>query len=615
MEQDYLRLIVGILLVGVGMQWLAWRYHLPAIVLLSLSGIVVGPVLGLVNPVVDFGSAFRPMIMIAVCIILFEGGLHLNYHELHQAGKIVQRLVTIGAFLAWVLTSGAAHFIGGMDWIVSLVFGAILVVTGPTVIMPLLRQARLNNKVSNILKWEGILNDPIGALLAVLVFEVMVAAGQGITVMVFFLGAVLTDVFLGYVMGNLLAEAFHRGIIPEFLKGPLLFTTVLTTYWLANQFQEEGGLVTVTVLGMTMANLGMENIDEIRRFKEQLTILFVSAIFVMLTATLRVEHIQAMGVRDFLFVITLLFVIRPLSVWISTLGTGLNWRELLLIGWIAPRGVVAVAVSGLFAQHMMHHGHAEAARLIPLSFAIVFATVLSHGFSIGWLGRLLGLSSQEKNKILVVGASSWSVQLCIALKNGEIPVLLADKVQNHLWSAREEEVPIYYGELLSEDAESHIDIKSFSSMLVLTDDNSYNALLSMQYQHEFGRSGIYQIWDRDFHHSEGMQIRNTTHGKRFLSEELGFEQIEELFYSGWRFAVIDSYDYVDRLEVKDFSKGVILMALVDEREQFIWNSPGMGFDPAQARKLVVFASQERLDFFGLNGSEKNNLIELKEPAV
>ncbi len=313
MHHDLTLALALVAALGIGAQWVAWRLHQPTIVLLLIVGLLAGPVFGWLHPSRDFGALLHPIIRLGVAIILFEGGLNLHLHELREAATGVKRLVSVGVMLSWVLGSLAARFIGGLSWPVALVFGAITVVTGPTVITPLLRHARLNRRPASYLKWEGIINDPVGALLAVVVFQYFISSGAQASFPAVAAGLVLALVAaaaLGVGSGMLLAGALGRGYVPEFLKGPVLFAAVLLIYIVANRVQAEAGLLAVTVFGITLGNRHLASIEEIRRYKEYMTVLLVSAVFVVLTADFDPAVLGRLDWRSVALLAALVFAVR-----------------------------------------------------------------------------------------------------------------------------------------------------------------------------------------------------------------------------------------------------------------------------------------------------------------
>lgn len=533
---DFITLVAFIGILGIGSQYLAWRLNLPAIVLMSLAGLIAGPVLGVLNPAQDFGIYLQPLISIAVAIILFEGGLTLNFKELQHAGRAVMRLVIPGVPLAWALGSAAAYYLGGLSWPVAILFAGIMVVTGPTVILPLLRQAKLSATPRTVLKWEGIVNDPLGALLAVLVFEYLSYAGQDKPILeigLWMLFATVIAGIIGFIFARVIAHIFPRGWVPEYLKAPILLVAVITCYGLADAIEHETGLLAVTAMGVALANAKLASLTDLRRFKENITVLLVSGVFVILTASLDADVWMELDWRLAAFVGAMLFIVRPVSVFLSTIGTKLSMAERLMVGWIAPRGIVAVAVSGFFALKLMDLGYVDAAQLIPFSFAMVFATILAHGFSIAPLGRVLGLVSTSQPGALIVGATPWSVALAQTLRAQEIPVTIADSSWHRLRNARLADIPVYYGEILSEVSEHHLDLQKFGTLLAVTGNEAYNALVCREFGAEMGRANVFQLGaaEEDDPHGLALSVR----GQALFDGRLDLNDVLKNHFNGWTF--------------------------------------------------------------------------------
>ncbi len=432
--------LASIMVTGIFCQWLAWRFRLPAIVLLAAGGLLLGPISGWITPLEDFGAGLRAVISLFVAIVLFEGGLNLQFQELRGTAQVTRRLTSIGVLLAWGLGSLMAHYVGGLEWGIAALLGAILVVTGPTVIMPLLKHAKLNRRTASYLKWEGILNDPIGVLLAVLVYQYLLYSGEGPA-----FGAILAS--LGLAIGAALALGggtawslgfcFRQGWIPEYLKAPSIIASVLAVYALSDMVQHESGLLATTLMGIVMGNMRLRSLDEMRRFKEYISLILVSFLFVVLTASLTVESLREIHWPLVAMILGFMFVVRPLAVFLATLGTDCAWQDRLLIAWIAPRGVVAAASAGAFAPALIDAGFEDAKYLVPAIFMVIFATIVAHGFSLGPLTSLLKLRSPGKGRILIVGASPWTVELAIVLQKLEQEVVIADSEWGRLQSARQ----------------------------------------------------------------------------------------------------------------------------------------------------------------------------------
>ncbi|MEX0915825.1 MAG: sodium:proton antiporter, partial [Wenzhouxiangellaceae bacterium] len=424
--------VLIVLAAGLASQWLAWLLKLPGIVVLIGAGLILGPITGWL--VLDTPSdQLTELIGLGVAIILFEGGMDLKLGELKKAGRGIGRLVLLGGPITWALSAAAAHYIVGLEWPVALVLGAIMVVTGPTVIQPILRYARLNDRTASLLKWEGIVNDPIGVLLAVLTFQYFTIDGDGFgETMLALGGAIVTAVLLGGVGGWLLGKLYQRGGVPEHLKPPVLMVLVLGVFTLSNQVQHEAGLLSVTLMGMVLGNMPLSGREDLQRFKENLTVVLVSVLFIVITARLEVEQLLLLDWRAAVLIAVVLFAVRPLSVSLATIRAGMEKSDRLLLAWIAPRGIVAAATAGLFGPAMVEAGYADARILLPLVFAIIIATVLLHGISLGTLARKLGLAAEDDNGVLIVGASPWSLELARALKAMDLEVLLVDGVYQRL---------------------------------------------------------------------------------------------------------------------------------------------------------------------------------------
>lgn len=536
---------------GLGAQWLAWRLQAPAIVLMSLAGLAVGPLWSvifgdpLLSPQATFGDVFRPIVSLAVAVILFEGGLVLKFENLREAGAAVRRMIFIGGPMAWVLGTLAAYYAAGLDLASAVVFAGVMVVTGPTVIMPLLRQSKLGGRPAQFLKWEGIVNDPIGALFAVASYEIIRVASQGESIIgagIWIIAAAALGTLLGVAFGWAMSKAFREGWTPEYLKAPLILASIVLCYALAELIEKEIGLVAVTAYGMTLANSKLAGLTELQKFKEDIAVLLVSGVFVMLTADLTPAIIsQAINWNTLAFLMCMLFVVRPLSVWISTYGT-LNRKEAILLGWIAPRGIVAVAVSGLFGSLLVDLSREGrfffegADQITPLAFAMVFTTVVLHGFTIGPLARGLGLARKEKPGILMVGANAWSVQLATALEKSGIDVIVADSNYRRLKSSRDAGLEIFMGEVLSEDAEIKLDHARFSTVIALSTNDSYNALVCSHFAPEVGRHMVYQLSISDDEENDERVVSSNARGRTLIRRGRTYDSLIRDQYRGWEFA-------------------------------------------------------------------------------
>nr|WP_324829286.1 sodium:proton antiporter [Qipengyuania sp. Z2] len=536
MEQTLVIAMVGIL--GIGAQWLAWRTGWPAIVLMLAAGFLAGPVLGLFDPEHAFGTMLEPMIAIGVALILFEGGLSLDFRELRHAGDGLWRLVFFGVPLGWVFGAFAAHSIGGLEWPVAILFAGILVVTGPTVVMPLLRQSSVKPRPAAILKWEAIVNDPIGALCAVIAYEyfrkVAEAPGSGLFEVVppLIFAAIIAGL-IGYIAAAAIAWAFPRGAVPEYLKVPVLLTAVIVVFVLSNTIEHEAGLVAVTVMGIALANMNVSSLRSIHPFKQNIAVLLISGLFIILSASLEFEELSYLNWNFALFLLALLFLVRPATILLSLLGSSVPWNERLFLAWIAPRGIVLVAISGFFALRLADIGY-DGRALIGLSFAVVVATIVAHGFTINLVARLLNLKGSNRPGMLVVGSTTWTTALAKLLHDMKTPVMVVDSSWQRLALARQKGLPFYHGEILNEATEHNLDLTPYSVLVAATENEAYNALVCNEFAYEIGRDKVFQLGeagDDDDRHTLPIGLR----GRALFESGFGVEDVSERQASGWVF--------------------------------------------------------------------------------
>ena len=495
--------LVGLVAAGVGAQWVASRLRFPALLLLLATGLFLGPGLRALgagfalNPSELLGDLKGPFVSLAVAVVLFEGGLTLEFREARQVGTTLTRLLLSGLVVGFALTTLLGVYVGGLSIATAAVVGAILVVTGPTVILPMLRSARISIRPATLLKWEGIVNDPFGAILALFVVEAAVllgSEGHGVLGLAWtFLWTGTASALLGVVAGRLLERGLDNGWIHENLKSPVILASVLVVFAAGEALQHEMGLLSVTVMGIVLANSESPSLIDIRRFKEQIATLLVSLLFLVLSADLETESLDALFGRPLILILGVLFVIRPIVGLLATAGSALPFGERALVAWIAPRGVVAAAVAAAFAPDLVAAGYEDGKLLVPIIFGVIVATVVLHGLSIRPLARYLGLAAKEGNGILIVGASSWVVSLAQALARAGAFVVLADTRYRKVSLARQEGVEVHYGDVLSEEAAMELPMERVSWVLGATDDDHYNALTCLRFAHELGREATFQV--------------------------------------------------------------------------------------------------------------------------
>ena len=527
-------LLLFILLVGLASQWLAWRLKLPSIVILIAAGFVLGPVTG----VIELGMTpeeLTELIGLGVAIILFEGAMELKLGELRRVGHGIGRLTILGPPLAWLLGSSAAHYVAGLSWPVSWVLGAILVVTGPTVIGPLVKQARLNKESASLLKWEGIANDPVGVLLAVLTFQFFTVAGGEFSDILLSLGtAVLAAGLTGGLGGWLTGWFFRRGWVPEDLKPPLLMVLVLSAYWASNQVQHEAGLLSVTVMGVVIGNMQLVEREALQHFKENLSVILLSVLFIVIPSQLELSQFHLLDWRLGLFLAAILFLVRPLTIALATAGAPMRREDKFLLAWIAPRGIVAAAAASIFGPAMVAGGYPDAERLLPIVFLVIVVTALAHGLSLGVVTRHFDLAARRANGLLIVGATPWTHALAQLLQKLEVDVLVTDGAYERLRPLRMDDIDIYYGEILSEHAEHELEVQHLSYLLCATENDFYNALVCKAQGDVFGRHRTFQLSTHQESRNEAKRMTLQQRGHTAFDDQSDFETLKKRLDDGWR---------------------------------------------------------------------------------
>lgn len=535
-------------------QWLAWRVRMPAILFLLAGGIAAGPLFGFLVPEQVFGDLLFPVISLAVAIILFEGSLTLRYEEIRGHGKMVRNLVPVGSIVTCLIGTLVARWALGVSWEVALLFGAISIVTGPTVIAPLLRSVRPKSKLANILRWEGIIIDPVGALLAVLVFEGIVSWGQGnvFSHSLYIFGKTLLVGFLiGAAAGYLNGLVLRKHWIPQYLHNAGTLTFMLGVYAISNELAHESGLLTVTIMGIWMANMKRVPIESILEFKESLSVLLISALFIILAARVEFAAIAELGWALVVVLAALMLVARPLSIFLSAIGTDLNLREKLFLSWIAPRGIVAAAVSALFAFQLEKLGYESAATLVPLVFMLIIATVTLQSLTARPVARLLKVAEPAEYGFLILGANNVARMIAQALKKHEVPVTLADTNWENVRQARMDNLQVYFGNPVSEHASTHLDLTGIGKLLVISPYKHMNSLATYHFLDWFGKNCVFSLAEGDQDQKARHQTAEKIQMTRGLFDGVSYAKLASLASQGYTVRTTqlsEEFSYEDFLE-------------------------------------------------------------------
>ena len=496
MHQETINGIVTLAALGAGSQWIAWRLRIPSILVLLTVGFIAGPLTGFFAPDEVLGSLVFPFVSLAAAVVLFEGGLSASWEEIKGVATPVRRLIVLGIPITWATLSAAGHYLLGLRVELALLLGAILVVTGPTVIGPLLRHARPRGSVGSVLKLEGIINDPIGAILAVLVFQGIRAEEVDRAFSVVSAGilrATLVSALFGLVAAFLFVRFRERDVLPEFLHNAVVLPCALVVYAGANQVQEESGLLAVTIMGIALASQKRVSMEQSLEFTEHVRILLISTLFILLTARMNLSDITGLPVATLAFVAVVIFVARPVSVFVSTVRSGLSFRERVFLSAMAPRGVVAAAVSSLFALELVETGYEEASILMPVTFSVIALTVLTSGLSAVPLLKRLGLAQKKPQGVLIVGADRVGRTIAQALRQHGFPALLVDSDPGKVEEARSLGLAVVKGEVLSRRVLRSLDLDGIGHLLALTPNDDVNTLAAAHFRRLFGEANVLQI--------------------------------------------------------------------------------------------------------------------------
>ena len=567
MPESILLDITAVVVLGIGAQWLAWRFRLPSILLLLLAGFLAGPVLGILDPASLQGDWLFAFVSVSIGIILFEGGLSLRLSELQAVGSAVRNLITIGVLVTWGLAAVGAHFIVGFNIELSILIGAILTVTGPTVVVPLLRHVRPKGRVSTVAKWEGITIDPVGAILAVLVLETLllihepaqggghggglsaaaehVAIGLGLEIFVA-LGVSVAATFLLLVI-------LRRRLVPDFLRNPVTLMIVVAAFVISNVLQEESGLLTTTLMGIALANQPYASVQRIIEFKENLQVLLIGSLFILLSARLEMSALQYIDTNALIFLAVLVVLVRPLAVFLSSMGTQLEWEEQAFLAWLAPRGIVAAAVASLFAYQLRNIYPDEVGAVVPVIFLMIVGTVAIYGLTAAPLARWLGIAEPNPEGLLFVGAADWVRRVAKFLHEMGEDVFLVDANPGHVRRAQQEGLPARRANALAESVLDELDLSSIGRLLITIPNDEVASLTALHFSEVFESTDIYQLAAQsDSRQVQEGEMPKHLRGRPLFGEHTSYATIEEQFDRGHELRMFKLADDFANDEQKEY---------------------------------------------------------------
>lgn len=595
MHTDPTLALAIIIVLGTTAQWLAWRLRVPSILLLLAAGFLAGPGTGWINPDELFGELLLPLVSLSVALILFEGGLSLKFRELRGVGAVVRNLVTVGAVVTWVIGAAAARWIVGLDLGLSLLLGAILVVTGPTVVLPLLRHIRPSGSVGGILKWEGIVIDPIGASLAVIVFEIVAGGKLDEAAAHATLTALKTIVIgggLGLIAAGVLVVALQRYWVPDTLQTSVALLLVAAAFAGSNLAQPESGLLAVTVMGIALGNQRRADVRLITEFKEHLQTFLLAALFILLSARVNIQDLQKLGPQAVLFVLVLILVGRPLAVSLSTWRSPLTWRQRFFLMCMAPRGIVAAAVVSVFALALEQAGYTQARLLVPLTFGTILGTVLVYGLAAPRVARALKLADRNPQGLLLAGAGPLARAIAKALAAHEVRTLLVDTNRDNVRTARLAGLAAYHGSILGERVLDDIDLAGIGRLLALTQSDEVNVLTVRRFVRLFGRSNVYQLPPHGGEKGR-MELEQHLHGRWLFAADATEERLEALVAGGMTVKSTKLTESFDYQAFRQRNSGAMPLFLVGEQRRLIVLATDQKVEPRAGHIIVALVPPAR----------------------
>ncbi|WP_459209278.1 cation:proton antiporter [Aquimarina rhabdastrellae] len=504
--------LAGIIILGILAQWVAWKFKIPAILPLILIGLLVGPIAAeflsddgnkWIEPIWNGQNGLFPgeslfyFVSLAISIILFEGGLTLKMSEIKNVGPVITKLITLGSAITFFGAAIAVRYIFELNWNISFLFSGLIIVTGPTVIAPILRNIPLKKDISAILKWEGILIDPIGALVAVLVFEFISAGGGGEytkTAFIEFGKIILFGTTFGFSFAHGLGFAMRKKLIPHYLLNVVALAAVLGVFVLSDAFAHESGLLSVVVMGMVLGNSNSPHLKELLYFKESLSVLLISILFILLSANINMKDLLLIYNWNtaLLFAIVIL-IVRPLGVLLSTMNSPLKFREKLFVSWVGPRGIVAAGIASLFGLKLAKHNVAGAEYITPLVFMIVLGTVLLNATTARFVAKLTRVFLKKSNGILIIGASKFSRTIAMYLFKNDRQVVLIDTNKENIDKAKALGLEAFNMDIYSEELEDDIEFSNIGYLMALTGNSEINKYAIEKFRRQFGENGAFRV--------------------------------------------------------------------------------------------------------------------------
>ncbi|CAL2103393.1 Cell shape-determining protein [Tenacibaculum sp. 190130A14a] len=599
--------LAGIIILGILAQWVAWKFKIPAILPLILIGLFVGPIAAeffnedgskWIEPVWNGTKGLFPgnglfyFVSLAISIILFEGGLTLRKSEISNVGPVITKLITLGSAVTFVISAIFAHYIFNLGWEISMLFSALIIVTGPTVISPILRNIPLKKDVAAVLKWEGILIDPIGALVAVLMFEfISVGGGSGFTktALLEFGKILLFGFTFGFTFAHALIFVVNRKLVPHYLLNVVALSSVLLVFVLSDLFAHESGLLSVVVMGMVIANSKIHSFDELLYFKESLSVLLISILFILLAANMNISELKLVfNWEALLLFASVVLIIRPLGVFLSTYNSKLKLNEKLFISWVGPRGIVAAGIASLFGTKLMQQGVEGAEYITPLVFMIVLGTVLLNATTARLFAKLVGVFLKESKAIVIIGASEASRLIAKYLIDNDRRVVLLDRNKSYINEARDNGIEAFDVDIFHDSLDENVELNDVGYLIAMTGSDAVNEFAINQFSELYGEQGTFRIATSNEAKLEDNQMNGMLLSCK--DDYINLNDSARDYPNMNELVVSSSEDYLNKLKViNDELKSIPLFVKMGENFEVVTNVKA---EDIQENNTIVYLGKE-----------------------
>ncbi len=555
---EYLLLgLAGVVVLGILAQWISWRFKIPSILLLLIFGFLAGPVTELIDPDELLGDRLYPLLSLAVGLILFESGLRFNVSDLKNTGPVVRNLITVGVLISWPGISIAAFYLLDMDLGMSILLGSLLVVTGPSVLLPLLRHVRSTGRISSISKWEGIMVDPIGAVLSILVLETVIFLNEPIVVggleirgmgeaIPHAIGGICLVIVVGLGLSvfcaGLLVILYKRRLIPDHLKNAIAIMAVVGVFAVTELLMQESGLLATGLLatllmGVVMANQPYVPARKAFLFKDEFRVFLYAVVFILFSTRLDLGDLRFINNQTLLFLIILMFAIRPLAVLFSAIGAKLNWREYIFLSWLGPKGIVAAALVALFSFRLdeVFPEDDVAGGLVTIVFLVIIGTVAISGLIAAPIAQALKLAERNPQGNLFIGAQSWVRRLAKVIQEQGYKVMLLDSDPRNIAHAEQAGLNARLTHMLTKDMVDELELGEYGRILVLTPNEEINAHATLNFHEYFDSNEIYQLPVRAQNGEDPLapsEAEEPPYGRFLFGEDVTYTALNTRFISG-----------------------------------------------------------------------------------